>query len=52
MSEEEQAVIEAAIEFTRQWDNGLMKDRPLYRKELQDAVYSLLLEHDGRWDVV
>ena len=49
MTDEEQDVILAAIEFIQQRENGLLRDADKYYQELSESVQALLMEGDGRW---
>jgi hypothetical protein len=49
MSEEEQEVIEAAVNLEQVWDNGKFKDRGKAIIDLRHAVRNLLLEDAEKW---
>jgi hypothetical protein len=49
LSEMEQEVIEAAIEFVNQTKHGRYRDVPNFYAVLVEAVEKLVIEHDGRW---
>ena len=49
LSEQEQEVIQAAINFVDQTKNGRYRDVPNFYAELVNAVEQLVMEHDGRW---
>jgi hypothetical protein len=49
MTEHEQEVIEAAIDFINTWDHGIFSDRPKKLTELRRVVRDLLAENEGRW---
>jgi hypothetical protein len=49
LSEQEQAVIEAAIEYCAQAQHGLYIDVPRAKAALIEAVEQLQMDHEGRW---
>lgn len=49
VSEEEQQVIESAIEYYLQAHNGLYRDVAPAKEALFQATEKLLNEHEGRW---
>jgi len=50
LSEKEEAVIQAAIDYIDHRENGLFRDVPVYRTRLRVAVHTLRFEHEGRWE--
>jgi hypothetical protein len=49
LSEQEQEVIERAIDYVAQMRNGIYRDVDVARFNLFEAVDDLVQEHDGRW---
>ena len=49
MTEYEQEVIEAAIDYVQNLQNGLYRDMPELQRCLKVAVQDLLTENEGRW---
>jgi hypothetical protein len=49
LSEQEEVVLLAAIEYVAQVQHGLYVDVPKAKTSLVEAVERLQMEHDGRW---